>query len=58
MAVFQFLALMPISFYWGVFSNLSLRGDPRRGSTKQSSGIATVRFAHLAMTKGFENTPW
>jgi hypothetical protein len=28
----------------------SLRGDPFLGTPKQSSGIATARFAHLAMT--------
>jgi hypothetical protein len=29
---------------------LSLRGVPVCGTTKQSSWIATARFAHLAMT--------
>jgi hypothetical protein len=33
------------------YSWLSLRGVPRRGTTKQSSWIATARFAHLAMTR-------
>jgi len=31
---------------------LSLRGVPPGGTTKQSSWIATPRFAHLAMTRG------
>jgi hypothetical protein len=40
-----------------VFSNLSLRGTALGAVTKHSSWIATARFAHLAMTNRFENTP-
>ena len=32
------------------FAMMSLREVPQRGTTKQSSWIATARFAHLAMT--------
>jgi hypothetical protein len=34
----------------GCLGLLSLRGVPLCGTTKQSSWIATARFAHLAMT--------
>ncbi|MEO6873972.1 MAG: hypothetical protein ABI222_04035, partial [Opitutaceae bacterium] len=32
--------------------SLSLRGASLGGTTKQSSWLATARFAHLAMTRG------
>jgi hypothetical protein len=36
----------------GIHRDLSLREAPPGGATKQSSWIATARFAHLAMTIG------